>query len=83
MKQSACHKSQKKDDTNLQTLTTVAKMPDSGCDKLTEIRCKNNFTICGRRSHPSTILIPPPLYISIIERRPIFTFTLTRERRRY
>jgi hypothetical protein len=52
MKQSACHKSPFQDDTNLQALTVVSKMPDSGFVKNPDINCKNNFTIRGCRSHP-------------------------------
>ena len=48
MKQSVCHKSQKKDDTNLQALIEDVLICDSKSDKNADINCKKNFTICGQ-----------------------------------
>jgi hypothetical protein len=49
MKQSACHKSQKKDDTNLQSFTDAKQVIDSGTGKNPDKNCKTYFTICGHR----------------------------------
>jgi hypothetical protein len=49
IEQSACHQIPCQDDIDLQALTAVAKLFDSVCDKDTDIKCKNNFTIFGHR----------------------------------
>jgi hypothetical protein len=49
MKQSACHKSQKKDDTNLQALTIGRQMIDDEFDKKSYINCKANFPIFHKK----------------------------------
>jgi len=45
MKQSACHKSQKKDDTNLQAFTDGRQVIEYEFDKNSDINCKANFPI--------------------------------------
>ena len=49
MKQSACHKSQKKDDTNLQALADFRQAIDYEFDKNSDLICKAYFPILGRR----------------------------------
>jgi len=49
MNQSACHKSQKKDDTNLQALADFRKSIDYEFNKNSYINCKANLPIFRNR----------------------------------
>ena len=49
IKQSTCHKSPCYDDAILQALTIGRQMIDYEFDKNTDINCKANFPILGRR----------------------------------
>jgi hypothetical protein len=49
MEQPACHKSQKKDDTNLQAFTDGRQVIDYEFDKNSYINCKANFPIFHKR----------------------------------
>jgi hypothetical protein len=55
IEQSACHKSQKKDDTNLQALTVIALMNDSRIDKNADVNQEIKFPIFQAKTTSQSI----------------------------